>query len=478
MNILIIMSDEHSHQAMGCSGHPIVKTPVLDRLAGEGTIFTNCYTPSPLCVPGRASFFTSRYVHQLGTWDNSTPYDGCVKGISHYLSEQGFSLSSFGKWDFHPEGCYEGLEAELFGVRKKPDIEALFRETGRVRPNTEKRFRDMGVRDKLSHDEQVRDAAIRWLRNHHEGEKPWVLYLGFTQPHFPFYVKKEFWDYYRGTLKETPSVAKEPFTSLNEPLSALRCHFRGDAADDEIIRMAHEGYYAAISELDDNVGRVLATLEEEGLAHDTLVIYTSDHGEQLGHHGLWWKCCMFEESVHVPLIMRGPGIKKGGEVETLVSLVDIFPTLCQALALAAPANTVGRSLWNLAVGEADVARDDFVFSEYHAHGMPVGMYMIRWRNWKYVHYVGYRPQLFDLAGDPEESCDLAGLELDNSTRGDIIREVMAECEKRLYSVCDPQAVDRRAKGFQAKLRAEFKLDEDGAGKANLPVPHPEALHIQ
>ena len=310
MNVLIVMSDEHSYQVMGCSGHPVVRTPVLDRLAAEGTQFTNCYTNSPLCVPGRASFFTGRYVHQLGTWDNSTPYDGRVPGISQYLAEHGLRLSSFGKWDFHPEGSYDGLDAELFGVRKKPDIQALFRETGKTRPNTEKRFRDMGIRENLSHDEQVRDAAISWLTERKKAARPWVLYLGFTQPHFPFYVKREFWDYYRGTLQEIPSVAKEPFTSLNEPLLALRRHFRGDVADDEIIRMAHEGYYAAISELDYNVGHVLTTLEEEGLADDTLVIYTSDHGEQLGHHGLWWKCCMFEESAHVPLIMRGPGIAK------------------------------------------------------------------------------------------------------------------------------------------------------------------------
>jgi len=477
----MIMSDEHSHQVMGCGGHPVVRTPLLDRLAGEGALFANCYTPSPLCVPGRASFFTSRYVHQLGTWDNSTPYDGSVKGIAQHLSEYGHHLVSFGKWDFHPEGSYPGLQAALFGTRNKPDIMALFRESGQSRRNTEKRFRKMGVRKKISRDEQVREAAIRWLRDQRKGERPWLLYLGFTQPHFPFYVKKEFWDHYSGILKEIPRTAKEPFTSLNEPLLALRHHFRGDLADEEIVRAAHEGYYASVSELDNNVGQILSTLEEEGFADDTLVIYTSDHGEQLGHHGLWWKCCMFEESVHVPLIMKGPGVQKGMRIETLVSLVDIFPTLCQALDLPVPAGLAGQSLLDLAAGKTDSDREDFVFSEYHAHGMPVGMYMIRWHNWKYVYFVGYRPQLFDLAADPEEADDLAAMVSDTGARTEEIRNVLAECDQRLRSVCDPETVDKRAKAFQAKARRMLRLSEagpiNGVGNANLPVLHPEALPI-
>ena len=408
LNILMIMSDEHSHQVMGCSGHPVVRTPNLDRLAGEGVQFTNCYTNSPLCAPARASLFTSRYVHQLGTWDNTTPYDGNPPGISQYLARYGHRLASFGKWDFHPDGVYEGLQAELFGVRKKPDLEGLFRESGMARHGTEKRFHDMGVREGASHDEQVLEAALRWLRERKQGERPWVLYLGFTQPHFPFYVKKEFWDSYSGSLTELPESAVEPFTSLNEPLLALRHHFRGDAADREVVKRAHEGYYASVSELDQNLGRIFRALEETGLDAETLVIYTSDHGEQLGHHGLWWKCCMFEESAHVPLIMRGPGLQHGARIDTLVSLVDMFPTVCRALDLPEPSGLAGRSLLDPAMGRTDTGRADFVFSEYHAHGMPVGMFMIRWRQWKYVYFVGYRPQLFDLETDPGEARDLAG----------------------------------------------------------------------
>lgn len=472
MNVLVIMSDEHSYQAMGCAGHPVVKTPVLDRLAQEGTLFSNCYTPSPLCTPARASFFTGRYVHELGTWDNATPYDGRLSGISQHLHAHGESMTSFGKLDLHPEGTYEGLDATMSVPRVHAQVESCFRGES-VDMGLEQRFELMGYRDGECFDDKVRDKALTWLESQTGGREPWVLYVGFMDPHFPFFAEQERWEQYEPLVTDIPETAKGPFTELNEPLRQLRNHFRGDVAGGSLVRKAHIGYYALTTRLDENVGAIWDKLRELGMEEDTLILYTSDHGEQLGHHGLWWKCCMYEESAHVPLIMKGPGVRKGAVVDAPVSLVDIFPTICEARGLPAPANAAGSSLLPLARGdaEADPARPDFAFSEYHAHGVPTGMYMIRWKQWKYVYYVGYAPQLFHLEDDPEERNDLAP----GADGSPMLQEVMASCESRLRQVCDPVAVSERALRFQKNLREKWGLKPDFSHPKIDKIPHPVSI---
>jgi choline-sulfatase len=527
MNVLIIMSDEHSNNAMGCSGHQIVRTPVLDRLAGEGAMFTQAYTNCPVCTPARASFFTGRYVHELGTWDNSTPYDGKIKGMSQHLAEHGQTMHSIGKLDLHPDGQYDGLVASRPGHRSRIDVGAFFRESGEPKPLVEERYNRIGIREGLSNDQRVLEETVQWLKQRSnkqqpeigagtstsmgletgagtgngsgtgagissgsemgsgtgieaETDKPWMLYVGFSHPHFPFYVKQHYWDLYNELIKEVPDFLNRPFTELNEPLRALRHYFRSDVLDEEMIRRMLVGYYALTNELDDNIGTILRTLEEEGLDEDTLIIYTSDHGEQLGRHGLWFKCSMYEETSNVPMIVKGPHVAPGTRVDQPVSLVDLFPTVCEALGLPLPENVPGRSLLTLAGGEEDPSRNDFAFSEYHAHGMPVGMYMIRWQQWKYVYFTdGIAPQLFDLEHDPEEMIDLAGRAESVASIG----EVLLECNKRLRSVCDPEEAENRAREFQAKTKRELGLDSftigdpasSGYVDKKLKVPHPEYI---
>jgi choline-sulfatase len=469
MNILFIMSDEHSGETMGCAGHRKVQTPNLDRLAAEGTLFTNAYTPSPLCTPGRASFFTGKYTHQLGTWDNATPYDGKTHDIAKHLYQHGERLTSFGKLDLHPDGHYEGLDASLSNPRNNPQFESFFRDQD-VSMGNEDRFKNMGIRDGETFDDRVRDHAIDWLNSRKGSNQPWVMYVGLLNPHFPFFTDEERWRKYEAIVTDEdmlPAAGKE-FPELNEPLRQMRRHFRGDVVDEETLRKAHIGYYALTDKLDDNIGRLLQTLEEIGQEKETLIIYTSDHGEQLGRHGLWWKCCMYEESARVPLIMKGPGIKRGFKVETPVSLLDMFPTICDARGLQPPKGLPGRSLLPLARGEKDLQRSDFVFSEYHAHGVPSAMFMIRWQQWKYVYYVGYDPQLFDLGVDPQEQNDLYA----SARTSVVLQDVLAGCYQRLRSVCNPEETDRRAKDFQQATKKRLGLTGYVPPKG-MPVPHPE-----
>jgi choline-sulfatase len=220
------------------------------------------------------------------------------------------------------------------------------------------------------------------------------------------------------------------------------------------VRNAMRAYYGLVSFLDEQVYQVLEALRAAGLDRTTRIIYSTDHGEMLGEHGLWWKSAMYESAVAVPLIVAGPDVPAGKVVRTNAMLVDVFPSILEAVG-ARPAiedrTLPGRSLWAMA-GEADQART--AFSEYHAIFSPSGIFMVRNARYKYVHYVGHSPQLFDLGADPEETRDVAADPAHADGR--------AACERELRAICDPEAVDRRARADQRR-----RLDAAGGAAAVL-----------
>lgn len=466
----MIMSDEHSFSAMRCAGNGVVRTPNLDRLAGMSSHFVNAYTTCPVCAPARASWFTGQYVNRIGTWDNSTPFDGSVVGMSSHLKKYGVPTYHFGKTHFHHEGDYEFADGDLFGYMGRPDVGCYFRDQKVGRINAEKRFEKIGLKEKPSFDDRVTDLAIEWLRENKDKEGPWLLNIGLLDPHFPFYVKEENWNYFEQIIKEVPKGTLPPYTSLNEPLEHLRAYFKCEAVEEETIRKVFIGYYAALVELDEKIGRFLDTLEELGLADNTAIIYTSDHGEQMGYHGLWWKCCMFEHSAHIPLMISVPDVA-AREIVNPVTLVDIFPTICDVMNIERPTNISGESLISLMKTGKDEKRKDFAFSEYHAHGMPVGMFMIRWDKYKYVHYTGCAEQLFNLEEDPEEDYDLAALGETNEK----VRVLLEEGRRRLYEICVPEEVDARAKEYQGRMKKALGLERGYLEEKGTWVPHPENI---
>jgi choline-sulfatase len=477
LNILLIMSDEHSKQAMGYAGHNIVRTPNLDCLASEGACFTNCYSTSPLCSPARASFFTGLYANRLGVWDNALSYDGQVEGMSHCFLKNKITFGSYGKWDFHPNGNFPGLEQNVPRMRSNPQYEACFRDTDIKSPGGISRFNNIGSRTGGCFDDLVLDGALNFLETMKNKEEPWILYTGFFHPHFPFKTTENWWKYYEDRVKDIPETAKGPFDYLAQPLKKLHGFFYGDEIGRETVLRAHIGYYALISELDTHIGILLEAIERHGMDRDTLVIYTSDHGEQLGHHGLWWKCCMYEESTNVPLIMRGPGISPGTIIDEPVSLVDIYPTICKVMGLPLPQNIDGNELFSVATGESKRPYRDYAFSEYHGHGMESAAYMIRWKEWKYVYYVDYGVQLFNIEKDPNELTDLAV----KARVSPEISKVLVECEKRLRHVCDPEDTDKKAKADQMKIRAELKragFNKNNYNIHSLPEPPRPGMNIK
>jgi len=448
VNVLLIMSDEHQRDVTGCYGHRFVRTPHLDRLAARGVVFENAYCNSPLCVPSRMSFMTGRYVHQIGMWDNGSVLDSAVETFAGRFAAQGAETILCGKMHFIGPDQIHGFSRREGPIPVNPrgDSSALHRDTVTPRPDAVRRFREAGMGDSrvLRHDEATQEAAVRVL--HELGGRrdrdPFLLVVGYLAPHFPLRVPERYFELYWPDKLALPRIPPGHLDQLHPVAKGLREHFCADQISEEELRRCVAAYYGLVSYLDEKIGELLVTLEQVGLADDTLVIYTSDHGEMLGEHGMWWKCCMYEQAVAVPLIMRFPdGAAAGRRVSQIVELVDLYPTCAEALGLQAPADLPGASLLGVARGRA-VDWKDSAFSEYHAHGTTTASYMIRKGPFKYVYHVGYAPELYDLREDPGEFRNLAG----QAAYEQVMDSLHAELTARL----DPEAVDQQAKMDQRR----------------------------
>ncbi len=454
-NLLFIMSDEHNRRILGCHGHEMIQTPNLDALAASGVRFTDAYCNSPICVPSRASFATGRYVQQIRFWDNAIPYDGSVPSWGHRLTAAGHRATSIGKLHFRSADDRNGFTEEIMPLHVVDgigDLLGLIRDDLPVRSAALKLAEDAGPGDSTyqGYDDRITDAAVQWLRERvaEKGGKPWVLFVSLVCPHFPLIARPEWYDRYPEADVPWPALYDAADRPDHPYIKAIReCMVYDKAFDARRVRRAIAAYFGLVSFVDHNVGRLMQALRETGLIEDTRVIYTSDHGDNLGTRGLWGKSTMYEDSAGIPMIMAGPEIPEGFVCHEPVSLVDGFPTILDAVGMRpdpADRDLPGTSLFEVFKG---VAPPRVVMSEYHAAGAATGAFMVRRGAFKYVHYVGMPPQLFDLAADPMEAHDLGQ---DPGYRG-----VAADCEAMLRQVCDPEAVDRMARADQAARIAEF-----------------------
>ena len=453
-NVLLIMSDEHRPDALGCAGHPTVRTPAIDRLADEGTRFTSAYCSSPLCAPSRASFATGRYVSDVGFWDNATPYDGEPQSWGHHFGERDVDVTTVGKLDFEP-GVDDGFDDQRLAVhRETPDVNGLYREPPIQRENARDRILSAGPDDDpwyRDREDAKTEEAIDILESKSESrdDAPWVLAVNYILPHFPLEVASEYYERYPPDEMDLP--LDYPAADDHPILEELRNHFDGREVPEDALRRTRAAYYGLTTALDDYVAQLLDALDRLGLADDTLVIYTSDHGEPLGDHGIWWKCCMYEPSVSVPLVARGPEVEAESVVDAPTSLLDLVPTMAEAVGVAPDPAWRGQSLLPILTGERDADPDRAVFSEYHAHGTSRGMFMLRRGRYKYIYYPDNPDQLFDLEADPAELTNLA----DDPAYGDR-REAL---EAALKDVVNPNEVDRRARRDQRRRLEELSGGE-------------------
>lgn len=453
-NVLFICSDQHNKCAAGCYGNPVIKTPNIDRLAQDGTKFQNAYSNNPICVPSRASMVTGQYSFNIGCYDNASPYMGQAKSFGHRLQENGLEMTTVGKLHFRRADDDTGFSDQRIPLHVRDgvgDVFGLLRDKRVTKPKVGQfpYNASVGRSSYMDYDETVTKEAIEYLNGKRDAGEPWALYVGYTLPHFPLAISQKYWDLYEGVTIPMPAAYKIGERSEHPSCQDHRRFYGMEGQyEDEVIQKALRVYYGMCSYLDDQIGAVVDKLKEIGQYENTVIIYGSDHGEMAGNHGMWNKNCMLESAVSVPLIVAGPGIPKAKTSETIVSLVDIYPTVLDALGIRLTKEEEdglpGTSLIGLA--KEDETRMRTAFSEYHSTGSLTGGFMVRWGDYKYIYYVGYKPQLFCITADPMELHDL----IDDPAYA----ETAARLDEKLRKICDPEAVNDMIKASQEQILSE------------------------
>lgn len=445
-NFLVIMTDQHAPIYSSTYGHPRVKTPTMDRLAREGVSFRQAYCNTPLCAPGRFSFMTGRYVHHLGTWDNATPMPSDAVTWAHRLRAAGYDAALSGKMHFlgpdQLHGFRQQLATDLHASQRHP-IFAWNEADGPTRASQPWRHpaeAGIGRTRSTDADDEAEEAALAYLREPARCDQPWALCVGFIAPHDPWIVPEPYFSMYYPDV-DLPTLPAGHLENLPPAARVLRDrhHMAGPFTEDQ-IRRTRAAYFGMVTRVDEQIGRLLACLDKQGFADNTVVVHTSDHGEMLGEHGLWRKSNFYEQSERIPLQIRLPDGRFAGEwVDESVSLVDVTATILdlagRRVADDPDARLDGVSLLPALRGEQPWRGE--VFSEYLAHGNDRPRAMLRRGQWKLCY--GYVPdgppqlELYDLAADPGEFVNLAGQPAQ--------REIQAALLARLLSHWDPAAIN-------------------------------------
>jgi choline-sulfatase len=433
-NIVFICSDQHSGRFLGCNGHPVVRTPNMDRIAGMGVNFRNTYSGNPVCVPGRASMMSGMYASDVNAFCNSTPL-GAEPTWGNYLRDAGYRCWSTGKLDL-TFGADYGFEQTrtTHGHSRNPDITSLFRSPVCFRPDERKNVNGQFT-DRVDPDAALARSAIQFIRER-GAQKPWAIYVGMHMPHPKWIAEKKYLDIYPPDKMPLPDIPAG-YLERRHTMFQVMANFKNMQVPipEDRIRRARAAYFGMVSEVDEYVGWLLDEVEKSGQLDNTLFIYTSDHGEMLGEHGLWLKNVLLENAARVPLVMAGAGLPKGKAVATAVSHVDLVATMLE-LAGAAPSRKLrGNSLIGLANGDLSTHRG-FAYSESHSEGNCTGSFLIRKGDWKYLYFTGDEPLLFNLKDDPGEFHNLGGKK-DSAA-------IQKELHGLLTSQVDPDAVTDRA----------------------------------
>lgn len=404
-NIVWIMSDDHARHALSCYGSGLNKTPNLDRIASEGVRFDNAFCTNSLCAPSRATLFTGKYSHINGMKDNTpqSVFDGSQQTFPKLLQKAGYRTAIIGKWHLvsDPTGFDYWNILPGQGVYFDPQ----FIEMG-------KRVKRPGYVTDI-----ITDDAIRYLEG--AGAAPFCLLVHHKAPHRVWEPDPKHSQMYAAREMPEPATFNDDYR--NRASSAAHADNRIADMPDWVKQQPPgmtpeqtkkwnyqrfiKDYLRVIASVDDNVGRLLETLEASGLASNTLVAYTSDNGFFLGDHGWFDKRFMYEESLRVPLMMRLPGAKRGRVEKRMVANIDFAPTLLDAAGVPVPADIQGRSLAPLLAGKDVEWRESFYY-HYYEYPQPHRVrphYGVRTERYKLVYYPTVNEwELFDLKSDPRE----------------------------------------------------------------------------
>ena len=422
-NILFIQVDQLTASFLSTYGNRVAKTPHLDEFAANAVVFDNAYTNFALCAPSRFSMLSGRLASEIGAYDNGAEFPSSIPTYAHYLKAAGYTTTLVGKMHFvgadQLHGFDERLTADIYP--------ASFQWTGDWNEPSEEHSNDARsftlagpcTRNvQMDYDEEVLHRARRKLHDLARGVdiedgQPWHMTVSFTHPHDPYQCSHEHWNRYDADDIDMPTVGLLPDP---DPYSVrLRRQYGLENLEltDDQIRTARHGYYGSVSYVDDLVGAMLDTLRATGLESNTVVVFSTDHGDMLGERGLWYKRSFFEDSSRIPLMISWPGTITPGRVANNVSLVDLLPTFLELASGSATEPVVpvdepdGHSLVPF-LDAADADGSDLVFGESLSEGSTAPILMAKRGSMKYV-FSGCDPeQLFDLATDPHELDNLAG----------------------------------------------------------------------
>jgi choline-sulfatase len=408
-NILFIFSDQHASTMLGAL-NPAIRTPNLDRLAQQGVLFQNACCPSPVCVPSRASLMTTRFPHEVGVLGNDDVLGSDEPTFAHAMTNAGYETALIGRMHFRGPDQHHG-----FMIRRVGDVSSEHRgernDLGPFSFNSGTQLAALqnsgaGTTGYYVFDEEVKDATVKELqdwkqrKNSNPSTPPFCHVVGFMLPHSPYRAPRKAFDEYAGKVKLPDRL---PVENASDFVKYYRNKCKLDEATeaDELRSLA--AYYALVTETDRRIGEILQALADAGEQNNTIVIYSSDHGEHGGDHQLWWKQSYYQSSVGIPLIIRDPDVSAGQVVKTPVSLVDIGATMIDYADGKQLPRTRGMSLRPL-LADTKKSREQPVMSELGCFGLGVASRMARQENWKYIyyHHPDIRDELYDLESDPRE----------------------------------------------------------------------------
>lgn len=434
-NLLHILSDQHSVFVCGAYGDAAADTPNLDRLAAEGVTLDGLYCPSPLCVPSRMAMLTGRFPSRNAVWTNDHVLDSGIPTFAHALGAAGYYPVLVGRMHSVGPDQLRGYAERLVGDHGPnfpggSDVPrgVLEGTAGPARVSLERS--GSGQSAYQAHDEDVTAATIGYLsrlgaaKRAGELTQPFCLSVGLMLPHQPFVARQADYSRFRGRVG-LPAYP-QPFTDAVHP--ALR-RWRQQTGithvtDEETLR-ARAAYWALVAAMDRMIGEILQALHDNDLSENTLIVYTSDHGEQVGEHGLWWKQTFYEQSARVPAILSWPGVlPAGARCSRVATSLDLTATLLDALGAPPLPSANGRTLLPV-LRDASAPWRDEAFCEYCTDDGVLAR-MRRQGPWKLNYYHGMPPQLFNLADDPGEMTDRADDPACRAVRADLTAQLLSD----------------------------------------------------
>ena len=478
-NILFLFSDEHSFRFMGhrpaeMGGEP-AHTPHFDRLASQGTVFTDAYCQMALCTPSRLCLLTGREVRNAGAWDNNSVLRPEIPTMAQVLGENGYATCLMGKMHLGGNQQFAGFQHRPYGdLTGKTGHQWEPLDDMAVAKSIRGRTQRAGVSqipESLHQEQVIAQEVLAFLRNHQaqQPDQPWFMLASFSRPHFPLTAPQRHLDRYWPDGVTPPKVGATG-DAYDHPMAAgARAGFGTDAIESDEMLHARASYFACVTYLDEIIGDLLLRMEVSGLLDNTIIVYTADHGEMVGEHGLWWKHTWHEASTHVPYMISLPEQRQGKVAaqtcSTPVALIDLFPTFCGFAGVTPPAGLDGADLSG-AVTDPAIAPERPIFSDnlVPRWGAGTEYRMIRWRQFKYVTFRDGPSLCFDLQIDPGEQVNLIGRERDPTTA-----EALRYLEQLALETMDFEAAEQERTQRDGPLSAQYAL--------NVPASTPNLYHM-